>query len=200
METLLYDSSGGSLGLNFLNTQNWIHSGEPEEMLNRYDDFLLWSFEAGVISADEREVLSARAAADPAQAALALRAIHEIRSALYKIIARLIEAQQPDPRDLERFNMALKGALSHRRIEFASPAMRWTFQAEPLPFEYPLWPVLLAAADFLASTDTARVHMCANPTCGWVFLDRSRNGTRKWCSSTSCGNRLRVRQYYARKR
>jgi predicted RNA-binding Zn ribbon-like protein len=41
--------------------------------------------------------------------------------------------------------------------------------------------------------------VCAGEGCGWMFLDESRNASRRWCDSRDCGNRERVRKYLARK-
>jgi len=200
METILYDESGGDLSLNFLNTTDWPGSNEPSESLNSYADFLLWSFEAGVITAAERMQLANQAASDPRQASEILGMILDGRAAIYRILTHLGSDQSPSEQDRDLFNQLLGRALAHRRIVLSPPPTRWAFQAHPLPLDYPLWPVMLAAADLLISTELARIHTCANHECGWIFLDRSRNGSRKWCSSTVCGNRERVRQYYSRKR
>lgn len=43
-----------------------------------------------------------------------------------------------------------------------------------------------------------RMKACADPECRWIFLDRSKPGSRRWCSSTGCGNRHKTRVYRAR--
>jgi predicted RNA-binding Zn ribbon-like protein len=52
----------------------------------------------------------------------------------------------------------------------------------------------------LTSAKLGRVKVCGGEGCGWMFLDESRNASRKWCESRDCGNRERVRQYLARKK
>jgi predicted RNA-binding Zn ribbon-like protein len=58
------------------------------------------------------------------------------------------------------------------------------------------------AADLLASPDDlARVRVCAGSEaggCGWLFLDRTKARTRRWCSMQDCGNRAKARRYYAK--
>jgi predicted RNA-binding Zn ribbon-like protein len=68
------------------------------------------------------------------------------------------------------------------------------------PLERPLWPVARSAAELLTSAKLDRVKVCGGEGCGWMFLDESRNASRKWCESRDCGNRERVRQYLARKK
>ncbi len=59
-----------------------------------------------------------------------------------------------------------------------------------------LAPLLWSAGDLLASGKLDRVRRCANPECGWLFLDDSRAGKRRWCSMSACGNRAKARRHY----
>ena len=64
-----------------------------------------------------------------------------------------------------------------------------------------LWPVVWSAANLLTSRILERVGQCADDRgCGWLFMDLSRNRSRRWCDMKDCGNRDKVRRYYARKR
>jgi len=51
--------------------------------------------------------------------------------------------------------------------------------------------------DLLSGGDVDRLHQCEDGGCGTYFLDTSRAGKRRWCSSQSCGNRARVNAYRA---
>jgi predicted RNA-binding Zn ribbon-like protein len=61
-----------------------------------------------------------------------------------------------------------------------------------------LHPIVKSAADLLVSTQLQRLRVCADPECGWLFLDCSRNHSRRWCSMESCGNRAKARRFYQR--
>ena len=61
-----------------------------------------------------------------------------------------------------------------------------------------LAPVLHSAVALAFSPDAARVKTCGN--CGWLFIDRTRNGNKRWCIAAACGARTRSRRYYARKK
>ena len=63
-----------------------------------------------------------------------------------------------------------------------------------------LAPVLWSAGDLLAGARLDRVRRCANPECGWLFLDDSRVGKRRWCSMQSCGNRAKAKRHYHKSR
>ena len=87
-----------------------------------------------------------------------------------------------------------RDALSARDGGFA-----WAAGAPGTPLRRPLWPVLWSAADLLTSDRLARVRSCGDPRCGWLFLDTSRNRSRRWCDMADCGNRAKARRHYARR-
>ena len=61
-----------------------------------------------------------------------------------------------------------------------------------------LWRLAVDASDLLTSTDLDRVRECSGDTCSWLFLDRSRNRSRRWCDMADCGNRAKARRHYSR--
>jgi predicted RNA-binding Zn ribbon-like protein len=78
---------------------------------------------------------------------------------------------------------------------------RWAGDAESEPaLDRVLWPVARSAAELLTSDDLAAVRECAAPDCRWLFLDRSRNRSRRWCAMATCGNRSKARRHYRRGR
>jgi predicted RNA-binding Zn ribbon-like protein len=52
----------------------------------------------------------------------------------------------------------------------------------------------------LVGPDSERVRECANNRCLWLFLDDSKNGTRRWCSMQACGNRAKAYRHYLRQK
>jgi predicted RNA-binding Zn ribbon-like protein len=59
--------------------------------------------------------------------------------------------------------------------------------------------VLWSAADLLADPRRHRVRKCANSLCGWLFVDESKGGNRRWCSMAACGNRAKARRHYLKR-
>jgi predicted RNA-binding Zn ribbon-like protein len=57
----------------------------------------------------------------------------------------------------------------------------------------------MGLAELIVAGESDRVRTCASPTCRQVFLDLSRNRSRRYCDSRTCGNRLHVAAYRARK-
>jgi predicted RNA-binding Zn ribbon-like protein len=60
--------------------------------------------------------------------------------------------------------------------------------------------VLGVVAEAQADGRWSRVKACPGPHCGWVFYDGSRNRSRQWCSMQICGNRVKGREFRARRR
>lgn len=60
--------------------------------------------------------------------------------------------------------------------------------------------VLAAAYDAAAAGTWARLKACLNDECRWVFYDRSKNRSRRWCAMSACGNVAKAREYRRRKR
>ena len=78
-------------------------------------------------------------------------------------------------------------------------AQEWAWNDSDAPTS-PLWPVLRSAADLLTSDELRLLRECAAETCTWLFLDRSRNHSRRWCAMQVCGHRAKARRHYRRKR
>jgi predicted RNA-binding Zn ribbon-like protein len=55
-------------------------------------------------------------------------------------------------------------------------------------------------AEAAAAGTWPRLKACPAEACGWVFYDRSRNRSGRWCDSTVCGNRAKTRAYRRRRR
>jgi predicted RNA-binding Zn ribbon-like protein len=80
------------------------------------------------------------------------------------------------------------------------PVLPLYWQVRATAFENLDHALALQADELLASPPVQRIRRCEGPGCGWFFLDRSRSGTRRWCSSGDCGNRDRARRHYHRSR
>jgi predicted RNA-binding Zn ribbon-like protein len=90
-------------------------------------------------------------------------------------------------------------ADAHRDAALAFDGDSFTFQPPPKDPLLPLHAVARALADLLTSPRLHRVGRCEGVgDCGWLFLDTTKNGSRRWCSMAGCGSRAKMRRYYAR--
>jgi predicted RNA-binding Zn ribbon-like protein len=198
---------GGVPCLDFVNTLAWRFTDRPVEYLGCYEDLLEWERQAGLLAPDETEALSGRAATHPEEARGMFSRAVAVREEIHQVLSAAIAAEPQDESVLSAFNRELSGALSRLRVvPAASDAYVWAWErggegdGGPL-LERPLWPVVCSAAELLTSSPKlGRVKVCAGEGCGWMFLDESRNASRKWCDSRDCGNRERVRKHLALKR
>jgi len=191
---------GGQLALDFANTASWHARPKPDELLTNYARVLAWGEQAGALDAAERASLAELAQRDPAATTDALARIVTLREVIYGLYSALAAGRPLPTADLATLNAALVATLPHLRVVATAAAPVWGWAEDTDDLSRPLWPVIHAAADLLIAPDRALVRECAGEDCGWLFLDTSRNRTRRWCDSRDCGNRMRVRQHYARQR
>jgi predicted RNA-binding Zn ribbon-like protein len=104
---------------------------------------------------------------------------------------------------LRQFNAMLAQAQGRLFVDQSSratgePAFAWRWRGMGDDPAAMLWPVLRAAAELLTSPESMRLHVCAGEDCGWMYVDRSRNGLRRWCEMRTCGNVAKARRHYQR--
>jgi predicted RNA-binding Zn ribbon-like protein len=123
-----------------------------------------------------------------------------LREATYRIFSNVAAVHPPAPDDLGILNVALPDAMSHLQVVALPTGFTWDWTASLDALDQMLWPVVRSAADLLTSDDLDRVRECADDRgCGYLFIDRSRNRSRRWCSMESCGNRAKVVRYLERR-
>ena len=192
---------GGRLCLDFTNTIDGRNGHERVEYLNSYADLVVWSHRAGITTAAQAQRLLDASKSDPAEAEAVLRRALVVREALFRIFSGAGGHASRD-RDLAAFNDALSVGMGHARIIRTPEGFVWSWDAMGEALECVLWPVVRSAAGLLTSSELARVRGCPGNDggCAWLFLDASKNHSRKWCDMKTCGNRAKGRRHYARQR
>ncbi len=187
---------GGEPALDFANTAEWHASGAPRETLASFADLVRWCRSAGLLARGPAAELLREAARHPAAAGKALRRAVEVREALYRLTLAVGRGAPPDTMDLAVFNRALGSALRHARLAAGKRGLSWIWGNGRRPLEACLWPVLDSAAELLTSERRSRIRQCADDRgCGWVFLDTTKNRSRRWCDMADCGNRAKARRF-----
>jgi predicted RNA-binding Zn ribbon-like protein len=187
---------GGRLSLEFVNTVD-THDPRIDEKLNAYADLVWWALRVGMLDEAAAAPLFARAAADPAVAADVLARALELREAVYRVFAGARSGDPADEADLAVLNRELSRALGWLRVRAEGGEFAWGWE-EGAELERVLWPVVRDAAELLVSGDLRRVGKCRGDNCDWLYLDTSRNRSRRWCDMQSCGNRAKARRHYHR--
>ena len=195
-----FDLSGGDLSLDFANTVSRRASPEQQaEHLNSYDDLVSFAKQSRVLSSREAELLQKRAHRRQQEASRHLRDALEFREVLYHVFSTLAAGRHIPWVDLRKINDRAVEALTHRVLERENGLYRWTWPSDDIDsLERPLWLIAQAAADLLTSKGSPEIRECDAPNCAWLFLDRSRNHSRRWCDMKTCGNRQKARRHYQR--
>jgi len=198
---ITWELLGGYLCLDFANTADWHASDQPQELLTSYAEFVSWSQQAHILTEKQAKRLLRQAADRPEEAmAVLIRAI-ALREAIYGIFAAIAHGQSPQATDLGALNAVLSEMLARSQIAPIETGFGWQWAGEDDALDRPLWSIARSAADLLTSDELQRVGQCADDRgCGWLFLDTSRNHTRRWCSIEECGNRAKAHRHYERKR
>jgi predicted RNA-binding Zn ribbon-like protein len=188
---------GGALCLDFANTVDPRSGSEREEFLDSYPALVEWAVHAGAIAVPVGRRLVTAGAHEPARAQRVLRRALALREAIYRLFAGQASARSRDD-DLALVTDELHRAFAASALERRGAEYVFTFAGDDA-LDQMLWPVARSALELLTSPDLARVKECDGVPCGWLFLDRSKAGRRRWCSMDSCGNRVKARRYRDRR-
>lgn len=194
-----FDLSGGTLCLDFANT--WNDRKRPEtDRLRNYDDLLAFVFQAGAVSAAEAQALTLRARREVEEREAVFARALALRDVIHGLFHRAVAGDEPRVANLEQLNEFLREALCCLEVERRDDGYVWSWAGRGGSLESPLWRVAHSAAELLTGGELDRVRVCAGATCNWLFLDRSRNRSRRWCDMATCGNRAKARRHYHRVR
>ena len=191
----------GRLGLDFANTLGDRPELPPHnEALHSYADLVAWGEAAGTISSDEAAEYTREAARHPSEADAAFAHAIALREAIYRVFSAVAADAAPPIDDLATVNAAIAEAMAHARLVPMESHFHWEWERDPSALGGIVWPAVWSTAELLTAEELHRVHECAGPDCSWLFLDMSKNGSRRWCSMETCGNRAKARRHRERQR
>jgi predicted RNA-binding Zn ribbon-like protein len=198
-----FDLSGGFLCLDFANTiSKRKMPGQTFDNLPEYSDFVAFAKQSKVLTLPHARELLAAAAANPKDAAQVLRAAAVLREAVYRTFFAIARKRPVRTEDVELIEQFASEAMRHRHLAGSSGrSFRWEWKRDEdgrASLASLLWPIAQSAAELLTSERVAKVRECEASTCAWLFLDESRNHSRRWCDMSICGNRQKARRHYAR--
>jgi len=197
-----FDPSGGALCLDFANTVSHRHLPQRRaEHLGSYADLVAFADQSRLLPPKLAASLRARANRDHAGARSAFRKSIVLRESPYRAFSAIAAGRHVPPADVQQINDFALVALQHRKLAQRDGDYRWEWQSNGSDLlDRILWPVAKSAAELLTSEARAAIRECGAPDCEWLFLDHSRNRSRRWCDMTSCGNRQKARRHYQRTR
>ncbi len=192
-----YDLCGGHPALDLVNSlNNRFAKDGPRELLADYPDLLRFTVQTGLINSQHARRLAA--ATDLRAAARALRSARGLREAAAAALYDAVNGRSPAPavvRTLERY---FRGASEHHELRWGRSGFAWSWGRFETHAELPVWLLTCAVSELLMSPRMDRIRACGAQTCRWLFLDTSKNHTRRWCNMKVCGNRMKARRFQAR--
>lgn len=181
--------------LDFANTVSW-RRGKPTDWLGSYADLLAWGRQTGVLTPPEADRLLSRSRRQPNEASEVLTEAVALREVIFRTLAGIVDGTGPVETDLRTMNRWLAAAYARARIGASATGFGWQPTKDPTDLRSALWPVVRSAGELLTSGDLPRLRKCSGRTCAWLFMDTTRNGSRRWCAMTVCGNRAKARRHY----
>jgi len=182
--------------LDYANTRMYRGSAAPVERFSEWPALLDWIAGTALLVPDAVAGLRGWAAAQPDPAASLFAAAITLRELVYRVFSAVASNVPVAEADLAALNQALTEAPPRARLARLGGAYVWRIEHVGLSAPALLAPVLWSAADLLVQAPHRRIRQCANPQCLWLFIDASKNGTRRWCDMAACGNRAKAHRHY----
>ncbi len=186
---------GGALALDFTNTAAGRDTASPAERLRAGADVVAFAAHAGGID----DATARRVGATLADAGALLDHARTLRETIFRIGAAVAAGGQPSGGDLETLkDFARKTMAAATLAPAGDGGYRLDFSAAPAEAAL-LGPIAWSAIELLAGLNPARLKQCAGHGCGWLFLDLSKNNSRRWCDMATCGNRSKAQRHRERR-
>jgi predicted RNA-binding Zn ribbon-like protein len=189
---------GGNLAVDFVNTVAGDRRQVPVDHLRSYADLVAWAVHAGAIGAASARALRRAAAGDPKGASRTLARALALREAIHDVVLAVAEGGRPPAGDVELISAEAAEAATHLRIRPDGRRFAFAWDERGALSEV-LHPIARSAAQLLTEGRLDRVRVCAGDHCGWLFVDTSKGGRRRWCDMAGCGSRAKARTYYRRR-
>jgi predicted RNA-binding Zn ribbon-like protein len=196
---------GGHLALDFANTVDDPEGPQRHDHAGTYPELVGWSAGIGILMPDQADALLAAADEHPLVTSIAVRRAHALRRILIDTFTDIAAITSGAPEGTERLIPAahwdelrpfVTDAVAHAELVPGDSTYQLIWP-EATRLDVMLRPIGLAAFDLLTSPQLSRLKKCA--ACPWLFLDQSKNLSRRWCTMNVCGTHEKIRRYVARR-
>jgi predicted RNA-binding Zn ribbon-like protein len=188
---------GNHLCLDFINTQI-VQGGEPVDLVDGFGDLISWLAQAGVLDTARKDRIKAWGGTREAARTIALA--QDFRSILRDMVERIVANKLVPEAAIVQINQLLRNQVGHRELLRVRGGFEKRFQVDFKAPIHLLVPVAESACDLLAYGDLSLIRKCESPACVLFFYDTTKNHSRRWCSMSACGNRMKVAAHYRRLR
>jgi predicted RNA-binding Zn ribbon-like protein len=188
---------GGDLALDFLNTR----AGPPgapgtDDAIAAYDDVVDWGEHVGQLTAQDANRLRREARGHPSKARRTFEHALGLRDRLDAVFRAIAAGRPPTTADIRTLRDEEAAALKRAELAADGGGYDWTWSSDR-GLGRPVWPVVHAAIELLTRGQLDRIKACGG--CSFLFLDESKNRSRRWCSMEDCGAAEKGRRFVARR-
>lgn len=181
-----HDLVAGHPALDLVNTVT-ARDAEPFDWLTDSDTLWTWAALAGVLQGREPAQLQRLALDRPAAARAALQRCRALREALHDTLVAM-QARRPVPEAaLQVLDAARRAAQSRARLVAASEGIEARCTPDTSGLDLVTDRLALLALPLLQAPPLQRLRVCDGSHCGWLFIDASKAGRRRWCDMATCG-------------
>ena len=186
----------GHAVLDLVNTLDWrFRETGPEELLQGYDDLLRFAEQSGMLP--QRQARRLSGIVSSRSGARIVQSTKELREALAHVFYEILDRRSPSPASLKTLQAFFEEARNQQKLYWNGSTLEFNWSDSEDEPALPLWILSLAASELVTSETMYRLRACDSPDCRWLFLDTSKNHTRRWCYMKLCGNRMKARRFKA---
>jgi predicted RNA-binding Zn ribbon-like protein len=193
------DLVGEHVAVDLVNTVT-ARNADAIDWLDGYGRLLEWAELTGVFSQGTLRLLRRRSRADPVAAERALTHARDLRETLHAILTATIRGRAVPQRALRTYERQVKDAVAHATMCAAAGHVGLELTLDGSGLELVTHELASRSLDLLRDVSLDRTRVCAGDRCGWLFIDTSKGGRRRWCDMATCGNTAKSRRHYRRKR
>ena len=187
-----YKLIGEEISLDFINTVSWRDTEWEHEWLHDPANFIAWALAAKLVDSRTAKAMKSRPAAELMKE---LAQVHATRADLYTILTPLSFNKKPGEEAILKLDTMVHKVFRHRHID--SKKQEWVWDT-PHTLAEILAPVIWNAAHIITNVDHTRISHCSG--CNWIFYDKTKNRSRRWCDMEDCGSRDKSLRYYHRQK
>ena len=162
-------------------------------MLASYDDLLRFCDESGLLT--PKQIRAIIRNSTQSAAADALVSCRELREAAAGIFYAAVDSRTPPGSQIKIVERYFRQAREQQRLSWSGSRLGWEWAATECSPDLPVWMLSLSAARLMLSEEMRFLRACEKADCRWLFLDTSKNHSRRWCDMKICGNRMKARRF-----
>jgi predicted RNA-binding Zn ribbon-like protein len=185
----------GNAALDLVNTyDDRFRPGAEKELLATYDDLIRFAEQVGLLKPAEAHSMRKL---DRIKQYRVLKAARELRETLAAVLYASLDGDPIPVAEMGRLREYFKAALIARTLTWKDSRAVWDWPENSADGRILVGKLAALASELLVSDSARKVRSCDSRDCRWLFLDTSKNHTRRWCDMKLCGNRIKARRYQA---